>query len=114
MILESEDFSDADVFMEPPNKANGQLSHENSDAINDKGKYILMFNIYSLSADQLRAPVDFRINFGSYIADSILTQKEKLHNFDEEECGSKDEPSNSINLANEKIAVTANLSKEIV
>ena len=48
------------------------------------------------------APADFKIDFGSYVADSILTREGKLHNFDEEECGSKDEPSNSMNLADEK------------
>ena len=50
---------------------------------------------------QLSAPVDFRINFGSYVVDSILTQEGKLHNFEGEECGSKVEPSNSINFGNE-------------
>ena len=50
---------------------------------------------------QLSAPVDFRIYFGSYVVDSILTQEGKLHNFEGEECGSKVEPSNSINFGNE-------------
>ena len=73
---ESEDFFDADVFMQPPN--NRKLLDEGTDT------------------------ADFKFIFGSYVADSILTQEEKLYNFDKEECGSKDEPSNSMNLSNEK------------
>ena len=74
---------------------NGQLSGEDGDT--EEGT-----DVQHLSAGQLSAPADFRIDYGSCVADSILTQEEKLHNFDEEECGSKDEPSSSMNLANEK------------
>ena len=78
--------------------SNGQLSDNDSDT--EEGTDVQHF-----SAGQLRAPADFRIDFVSYIADSILTQEEKLQNFDEEECRSKDKPShnsNPMNLANEK------------
>ena len=92
-IVESEDFFDAEIFMQPLN--NEQLSDEGNDT--EKGT-----DVQNLSSGQHCALPDFRIDFGSYVVDSILTQEEKLHNVDEEECGSNDEPHNSMNLANEK------------
>jgi len=61
-ILESEDFFDANIYMQPP--SNGQLSDEDSD--DEEGT-----NSQHLSASQLMAPADFRIDFGSYVADSF-------------------------------------------
>ena len=92
-IHEFEDFFDADVLMQLSN--NGQLSDEDSDT--EEGT-----DVQHLLAGQRSTHADFRISFSSYVAGSILTQEEKAHNFDEEECGSKDEPSNSMNFGNEK------------
>ena len=92
-IHEFEDFFDADVLVQLSN--NKQLSDEDSDT--EEGT-----DVQHLSAGQLSTHADFRISFSSYVAGSILTQEEKVHNFDEEECGSKDEPSNSMSFANEK------------
>ena len=92
-IHEFEDFFDADVLMQLSN--NGQLSDEDSDTEEST-------DVQHLLAGQRSTHADFRISFSSYVAGSILTQEEKAHNFDEEECGSKDEPSNSMSFGNEK------------
>ena len=92
-ILKSKDYFDADVFMQSPN--NGQFSDEDSATKNGT-------DVQHLSAGPLSAPADLILDFGSHVADSILTQEDRRHNFDEEECLSKDELFNSMNLTNEK------------
>ena len=66
-ILETEDFFDADVFMQPPNK--WQLPDKDSHT--EEGT-----DVQHLLTDQLSAPADFWIDFGSYVA-AVFWPKKK-------------------------------------
>ena len=80
----------AEVYLQPPN--DGLASDEDSDTVEG-------MDIQHLSADQLNAPGDFKIDFGSHVADSFRNEEEKRFVCAEKDLEIEEESGNISNSA---------------